>query len=281
MVMIDRKGHALRLTGGMLVALAVCSLALGLVAAVAGFTERIDERSLFLLRTALVSAGLLVAAAVCNVLTRRVPRKTVLELDLTEPLVEQTGQGLLGPLVGAKSRLSLRETVEVLGRASNDPRVDGLVAWLREPVTGLASAQELRDAVTAFRKAGKFAVAHAETFGEFAGANSAYYLATAFDELWLQPSGDVGLIGLALEVNFVRGTLDKLGIDPQIDHRHEYKVAKNRITETAFTPAHRESSERLVESLFDLVINGVAESRDLEPTQVRKLVDNGPAWVSR
>ncbi|MGH8908035.1 MAG: signal peptide peptidase SppA [Egibacteraceae bacterium] len=274
--MTDRSRRGFRLARMALIALAACSLVLGIVAAIAGFTERIDERSVFLLRAAIVAAGLLAAAGVCGMLARRVPRGTFLELDLTEPLVEQAGQAPFGALPGIRSRPTMQETVETLERAAGDPRIDGLVAWIRQPAKGLASTQELRDAVAAFRKAGKRTVAHAETFGESEGSNGAYYLATAFDEIWLQPSGDVGLVGLAMEVDFLRGALDKLGIDPQIDHRHEYKAAKNRITETAFTPPHRESSQRVVESLFDLVVTGVAASRDLRPAEVRMLIDSGP-----
>jgi protease-4 len=275
-VTTGRSERALRVARLTLVALASVSVALGVVIAVAGFAERIDERSTFLLRTGIVAAALLAGAGVCGVLARRIPRGTVLELELTEPLAEQPGQALLGGLPGGGSRLCMHEAVAALEDASTDPRIDGLVLWVRAPAKGLASTQELRDAITAFRQAGKLTVAYAETFGEFTGSSGSYYLATACDEIWLQPSGDVGLIGLAMEVDFLRGTLDKLGIDPQIDHRHEYKAAKNRFTETAFTPAHRESSERIVSSLFDLLVKGVAERRRLEPAAVRRLADTGP-----
>ena len=72
--------------------------------------------------------------------------------------------------------------------------------------------QELRDAIAAFRAKGKFALAFADSFGEFGPGTRAYYLGSAFDEIWLQPLGEVGLIGLRVETPFFRGALDKLGI---------------------------------------------------------------------
>ena len=90
----------------------------------------------------------------------------------------------------------MRDVVEGLERAAEDERVVGVVAKVGSAPMGLARLQELRDAVAVFRTSGKPAVAWAETFGEFSAGNGAYYLATAFDEIYLQPSGDVGLTGL-------------------------------------------------------------------------------------
>ncbi len=87
---------------------------------------------------------------------------------------------------------------------------------------GLAQIQELRDAVAAFRTSGKRAVAFAETFGEFGPGNGAYYLASAFGEVYLQPSGDVSLTGLLAEVPFVRGTLDTTVVEGRRQGRSTY-----------------------------------------------------------
>ena len=109
----------------------------------------------------------------------------------------------------------------------------------------LARAQELRTAVVEFARV-KPAVAYAETFGEGDPGTVAYYLATAFGEIWLQPSGDLGLTGIAAETTFLRGLLDKLGLEPQLAQRHEYKNAVDRIARYDYTDAFREASTRLV-----------------------------------
>src|SRR6185503_14446679 len=106
---------------------------------------------------------------------------------------------------------------------------------------GVAQVQEIRDAIAAFRAKGKSAVAWSETFGEFGPGNSSYYLATAFDTIYLQPSGDIGLTGIMLESPFVRGTLDKIGVVPRMDHRYEYKNAMNFFTDKKYDPHYKEA----------------------------------------
>ncbi|HET8647078.1 MAG TPA: signal peptide peptidase SppA, partial [Vicinamibacteria bacterium] len=95
-------------------------------------------------------------------------------------------------------------------------------------------------------------------------------------EVWLQPSGDVGFTGLILESPFVRGTLDKLGLQPRMDHRHQYKNAMNMFTERKYTPAHREAMEKVLTSWFGQLTRGIAEGRKLQPEGVRALADRGP-----
>ena len=199
----------------------------------------------------------------------------ILELDLTEDVVEAPPHDPVSAIL-ARRRPVLRDLVATLRRASTDPRVRGLVAKVGSGGIGLARVQEIRDAVIAFRRSGKPAVAWAETFGEFGPGTVTYYLATAFGEIWLQPSGDLGLTGVASEVSFLRGALDKAGVTPQIAQRHEYKNAANRFTEHDFTPAHREAAERLVTSVWEQVVAGVAEARGLDPQVVRATAERGP-----
>ena len=204
-----------------------------------------------------------------------VPRGTLVEVDLVEPLLEQVPSGGLASLLTGK-RMRLRDVVEALHAAAADPRVTGLVAHVEPQGIGLAAIEELRDAVTAFRAAGKPTVAWADTFGEVTPANGAYYLASAFDHVYIQPSGDVGLTGLELTATFLRGTLDKIGVTPQFAQRYQYKNAPNSYTETAFTPAHRESMDALTASIYEHLVSEIARARHLSPERLREAIDRGP-----
>ncbi|HQR45617.1 MAG TPA: signal peptide peptidase SppA [Thermoanaerobaculia bacterium] len=231
---------------------------------------------------ALLAVLLVLAAGAAYLLSRgvatpsvRVPRKTVLRLDLERAIPESAPEDPFAAL-RTEAPLTLRDVTEVLERAGSDDRVAGLVARVGAAPIGLAQSQEIRDAVAAFRAKKKFAVAYAETFGEFGPGNGAYYLATAFDEIWLQPSGDVGLNGLVLEAPFVRGTLDKLGVKPEYGQRHEFKNAMNLFTDTQFTPAYREAEQRLLDSVWGQMMKGIAAGRRLSEEGVREIVDRGP-----
>jgi protease-4 len=205
--------------------------------------------------------------------------RLLLELDLTEPLVDLPPADPVGWLQ-TRRRGSLRGVVEGLRAAAGDGRVQGLLVTVGGSV-GLARAQELRAAVRAFRGSGKPAVAWAESFGEFGSGTIPYLLAGGFDEVWLQPSGGVGLTGVAVEVTFVRRALDRLGVEPEFGRRHEYKNAVDRLTEHGFTEAYREAADRLAGSAFEQVVATVADDRGLPPDRVRELVDRAPLLAAQ
>jgi protease IV len=212
---------------------------------------------------------------------RRRTADLILELDLTEPLYEGVPQTPVGAVL-ARRRTGLRAVLDGLRRASRDPRVRALVVKLGggRPALAPAHAQELRDAVAELRRHDTLTVAWAETFGEAGRGSIPYYLATAFDEIWLQPSGDVCFNGVAAQVPFFRGALDKAGITPQLAQRHEYKSAANTFTEQGFTAPHREATERLVDSVMEQLVGGVADSRNLDASTVRALVDQAPLFAT-
>ncbi len=205
----------------------------------------------------------------------RVPKQVLLEADFEQGMVEYIPDEGLGRVFLAK-KLRMRDVVEALQQASQDSRVKGLVARVGQSDVKLAQVQEVREAVIAFRAAGKPAIAYAETFGEAGPGNSSYYLATAFDAVYLQPSGDVGLTGLIFEQPFIRGTLDKLGIVPRLDGRKEYKSYRYMFTERKFIPPHREAITQVMGSQFGQIVRGIADRRKLSMEEVRSLIDDGP-----
>jgi protease-4 len=204
-----------------------------------------------------------------------VPRHTILQVDFEAGVIEAVPDDPLAEWM-MESELPLLDVVDALDRAAGDDRVEALVARVGAGGIGLAQIQEIRDAVLRFRESGKPALAFAETFGEVSPGNGGYYLATAFDEVYLQPSGDIGMTGLIYELPFVRGTLDKLGVVPQMDQRYEYKNAMNTITDHEMTAAQRESMSKLMNSQFDQMVAGIAEARGLTPEDVRTRFDEGP-----
>ncbi|TDD86231.1 signal peptide peptidase SppA [Actinomadura rubrisoli] len=214
---------------------------------------------------------------VVNVIKQARDRRTaplILELDLTEGIVETAPADPISAIMSMR-RTSLRDVLDGLRRARTDSRVRALVVKVSGGVN-LALAQELREAVQAFRDAGKLAVAWAETFGEGGRGTVPFYLATAFDKVYLQPTGEVGLTGVALEEPFFAGALEKAGVQPRFAKRYEYKTMANTFMERAYTPEHEESSQRLVTSIGEQITAGIAAARDLPVERVRELTDRGP-----
>src|SRR6187551_2049193 len=206
---------------------------------------------------------------------RRSGGPLLLELDLSRGVVEAPPATPLRAM-GARAVPVLQALVEALRRAERDPQVAGLVAHVGQRPISLAQSAELRDAVARFRRSGKVAVAWTESFGELGVGNVGYHLATAFEEIWLQPSGDVGLTGVVARAAFVRDALDRLGVEPQLAQRHEYKTAADTFLRSEMSDAGREMARRLAESATGTIVADVAAARGLDPATVREIVDRAP-----
>ncbi len=200
-----------------------------------------------------------------------VPNGCVLELNLHSVPPETSGFDPLTFISGGGRPVILREVVAALHRAAGDRRVAGLIARVQLPSTAAGPLQELREAVAAFT-AVKPSLAWAETYP----GTLSYYLASAFGEVWMQPSGTVGLVGFATNALFLREALGKAGIEAQFVARGQYKSAANLFTEDRYTDAHREADSRLLDSLHGQVLQAVAESRRIDAEAVDALANRAP-----
>jgi protease-4 len=199
----------------------------------------------------------------------------ILELDLTDGIAEGPPADPLSALLTMR-RTRLQDLLDGLRRAADDDRVRVLVVKVGGSKIGLAKIQELRAAIGDFRRSGKLAVAWAESFGDFVRGNLPYYLATGFDRIYLQPSGTLGLTGVAVEQVFLHDALEKLGIDFESGKRHEYKSAPEQFTESGFTGPAREAAARLAESVTEQLAGAVAAGRGLSVEQATDLIARGP-----
>ena len=208
-------------------------------------------------------------------LRQRQTAPLILELDLTDGVPEGPATDPLSAVLSMR-KIRLPDLIEGLRRARHDDRVRALVVKVGGGRLGLARMQEIREAVAGFRESGKLSVAWAETFGEFTHGNLPYYLATAFDRIYLQPSGSVGLTGVAVEQLFLHDALAKIGIDFQSAKRYEYKTAADQLTERGFTGPAREAAERLAVSVVEQISAAIAERRGRSVQDARALLDRGP-----
>lgn len=202
---------------------------------------------------------------------RGVPDGCLLELDLMAAPHETGGFDPLALIAGNSRPLLLRDAVAAIQRAAEDDRVAGLIARVQLPAAAAGPVQELRATIADF-SAVKPSLAWAETYP----GTLSYYLASAFREIWMQPSGTVGLIGFATNALFLRDALDKAGVEAQFIARGEYKSAANLFTQDGYTEAHREADTRLIQSLHDQVLAGVAQARHIDAAAVDDLADRAP-----
>ncbi len=197
--------------------------------------------------------------------------ETVLRIDLAGADADHASP--VAAAFGAE-RLGVRELILTLDRAARDPKVVGVIVDLGADPPSLALAQELAPAIAKLRAAGKRTVAHADTFD--VGSRGAYLLATAFEQVWLQPAGDVPAMGVALERPFLSRLLTTLGVVPALAERQEHKGGIDLFTGTTISPALRQSLGSLVEDLHTQSLGAIAEGRRLPLERVAALFAQAP-----
>ena len=225
----------------------------------------------------IILLAILVSAAAMIVLLFAVGREPAIAPDsflvvrVEGDLSDSASDTVFAALVGAR-RNGTRAITENLRKAKADRRIAGVIVRPSGISTAYwARLQEVRDAIVDFKSSGKPIVAHLEY-----GGDREYFLASACSRVFLLPTSPLDVSGFATYELFLRGTLDKIGAYPDFLHIGDYKTAPNQLTETTFTPAHREMSESLNRDLFEQYIQAVAEGRKKTPAEVRQLVDDGP-----
>ena len=180
------------------------------------------------------------------------------------------------PLPGSQPAPSLSRLWTALAAARADDRVVGLALEIRDASLGLAKAEELRRQIAAFAAAGKRVDCYLESAGEGGNGTLEYFLASACPSISLAPAGEVALLGLYADSLFLRGTFDKLKVEPSFLTAGRFKSAAETFTERAHSPAAREALDALLDAYFAQIVDGVASGRSLPADAVRALVDRGP-----
>ncbi|MEL4504931.1 signal peptide peptidase SppA [Luteococcus sp. H138] len=205
--------------------------------------------------------------------------KVVLEIDL--------GRGLLSnppetpwAAMKAMNAPTLKVLVERLREARTDGDVVGLVLHAGSAPIGLAQAQELGEAILAFGEH-KLTLAFAPALGELSDDLASYLLATSCRQIWLQPSGQVGMGGIHLGITLAKGMLAKVGVEPQFGQRHEYKTAADQFVADHVTDANREMMQVIANSLTHDFVERVAERRGVEVQTIWDAVNESPLTPER
>lgn len=166
---------------------------------------------------------------------------------------------------------SLAALLEQFKKAKVDKRIGAILLDVDFSEAGWGKADEIREAIADFRSSGKPVYAYIEM-----GMNKEYYIATACDKVFVPPPGDLFINGFAADVMFFRGSLDKLGIYPDVFQIGQYKNAPDQFTRKNMSDAHKEVMNSIVDDLYNRYVTAIATSRHKSADEVRALVDNAP-----
>ena len=166
---------------------------------------------------------------------------------------------------------SLTGLLNQFKKAKVDKRISAILLEVDMSGAGWAKAEEIRAAITDFRTSGKPVYAYMEF-----GLNKEYYIASACNHIYVAPPGELFITGLSADVMFFRGTLDKLGIYPDLFQIGKYKSAADMFTQKQMTDAHREFMNSLLDDLFGRFVEAIAKARNKSPEEAKALIDNAP-----
>lgn len=203
--------------------------------------------------------------------------ESILKIDLSEMLTDAPSTD---PLAGLDVRtlqttpqLSLLKALRTIETAAADERIKGIYLRLNGTggVEGTAILEELREALEAFKLSGKFIVAYNETYSQ-----GGYYLASVADRIYMQPQGGLDWTGLASNVTFYKGLLDKLDLKMEVFRPTacKYKSAVEPFILDRMSPANREQMQQLVNSMWGTISGDVCRSRGIDPEEMRRITDN-------
>lgn len=213
----------------------------------------------------------------------KLEKNTILHLTLDQPLKDRGNDNpfanfSFGSMEGGK-QTGLNDVIDNIGKAAADENIQGIFLDISSIPSGIASIEEIRNALLDFKKSGKFIYAYSEAFTQ-----PSYYLATVADKIYLHPTGMAELKGLRSEVLFFKGTLDKLGVEPQVFRHGKFKSAVEPFIQDKLSDANREQIRTYIGSIWNHLVAGIAQQRKLTPAQVqdiasRMLVTNAPSAV--
>ena len=199
--------------------------------------------------------------------------KTVLHLTLKEAIPERSQAS---PFTFSETTLfstsdvpGLLETTDLLKQASEDENISGILLDLSEIGSGMATMEEVRNALLKFKESGKFVIAYGEVYSQ-----KAYYLATTADIICLNPEGALDFRGMAGELVFIKGLLGKLDINPQIIRHGKYKSAIEPLVSDRMSEANKEQTLAYMNSLWMHISDGISKARNIDPARLQVIADS-------
>lgn len=222
-------------------------------------------------------AILIVVAALARLGTRApsVPEGSALILKLSGEIAERTPTEIPLPFLENQAPFTTREVWDMLRKAAVDDRIKAVILTPHSLQAGWGKLDEIRGALLAYRRSGKPLVAYLRSAG-----TREYYLASAADRIAMAPEDLLDVKGLRAERTYFRGTLDKLGVQVDIQHAGKYKDFGDQYDRTSMRPESKEVLDSILDDLYGRLTNTIAESRNKTPAQIHATIDEGP-FLSR
>jgi protease-4 len=196
---------------------------------------------------------------------------STLILHLSGDVPERPAMEYPVPFLQARTPLTVQNVWSILRRAAKDSRIRAVVFEPEGASVGWAKMQEIRGDLENFRKSGKPLYAYLKT-----PSTRDYYMASAASKIYMSPVDTLNLKGVALELMYFKGTLDKLGVQVDVEHAGKYKDFGDMFTKTQMSPETREVLNGIADNVYEDLVNAIATGRGKDAGAVKATLDNGP-----
>lgn len=202
-----------------------------------------------------------------------VASNSVLHVSLDYPIKERTDKNPFAELsflgLESKKKLGLNEILQRLEDAKSDDRITGIYIDASSLESGMATMEEIRNALIDFKKSGKFIISYSEVYSQ-----GAYYLATAANKIYLNPEGMIDFRGLSSEIMFFKGALDKLDIEAQIIKVGTYKSAVEPFILDKMSEPNKQQVTSFLGSMYDHFLSEISKSRKIPKNTLFSIADS-------
>jgi protease-4 len=202
----------------------------------------------------------------------KVKAHTILHIKLDQPIMDRSNNSPFDNFDFASfvptNQLGLNDILNNIEKAKTDPNIDGIYLDLTFIPTGIATIEEIRNALIDFKESEKFIVSYSDTYTQ-----ASYYIASVSDKIYLNPEGLLTFVGLRSEIMFFKETLKKLGVEPQIIRHGKFKSAVEPFMYTKMSEANRLQVMTYMGSIWDQMLKGISEERKMTIDQLNELAN--------
>ena len=223
----------------------------------------------------LITAGI-IGAAISSLGSEKTvitESNSVLSISLDHPVMERGSKNPFANLdlstMKSRNPLGLDDILKNIKKAATDDKIKGIYLNVSSVQAGIATVEEIRNALIDFKKSGKFVIAYAESYSQ-----GAYYLVSPADRIYLNPQGEIDFKGLRAELAFFKGTLEKLEIEPQVIRHGKFKSAIEPFINDKMSDENRSQIADLIDDLWNHMVNRISSERNIPAAELRQVADS-------
>ncbi|MGE5424686.1 MAG: signal peptide peptidase SppA [Syntrophothermus sp.] len=221
---------------------------------------------IFVLLTGIIA--IIVSASTENEV--QISSNSILHMKLNGLIVDRSPKNpVFFDLNSMSGKMGMDDIIKDISRAAKDDKIKGIFLDLDDINAGISTVSEIRNALVQFKKSGKFILSYGENYSQ-----SAYYLASVADTIYIHPQGFILFKGINAELTFLKGTLDKLNIDMQIIRHGKFKAATEPLFLDKMSPENRTQLTALISNTWAGLLKDISESRKISVERLNQIADS-------